>query len=212
MCQCVNNSDGIVLVLSSLQSSSPEHSFVEILHSDVPKHPSTQVKFHPYRRTSGCGHYAELARTIGSERRYFSNKHVEAFHNKISKSFEATAEISTKNPYVENLHLRLNKSGGKSQMPPTLARSPVAPAPRKNSPPVVRPPAAATPQESGKNEYVEAIHAKLQQMGRQPVAPSDQWWMTALEKVRPLDYYQLVSFMVRCEAYSSSCSPSLGIV
>ena len=163
-----------MLLFSPVQSSSPEHSFVEILHSDVSKH---QAKFHPYRRTSGCGHYAELARAIGSERKSSSNTHVEAFHNKISKSFEAATET---NPYVEALHQRLSKSGGKPEMPPTLARSPVAAAGHKNSPP------AANPQ---RNEYVESIHAKLQQMGRsgrQPVAPSQsgtQWWMSALEKV-----------------------------
>lgn len=175
----------IVLVLSCTQScSSPEDSFVEISHSDVPKH--FQVKYHPYCRTAGKGHYAELARTIGSERKSsFSNKHIEAFHDKMSKS---VAKTSTTNPYVEALHQRLNQSGGKPQMPPTLARSPVTPTPRKTSPP-----ALPHIQESHRNEYVESVHAKLQKMGtsgRQPVAPNPeetphtQWWMSALEKVR----------------------------
>ena len=170
--------------MSCTQSSSPEDSFVEISHSDVLKH--SQVKYHPYRRTGGSGHYAELARTIGFERKSsFSNKHVEAFHNKMSKS---VAKTSTTNPYVEALHQCLSQSGGKPQVPPTLARSPVIPTPHKISPP-------ATPQAqvSCRNEYVESVHAKLQQMGssgRQPVAPNPgqtphtQWWISALEKVR----------------------------
>ena len=107
---------------------------------------------------------------IGSERRSSYNKHIEAFHDKMSKS---VAKASTTNPYVEDLHQRLSKTGGKSQMPPTLARSPVTRAPRRTSPP-------ATPQTqpSLRNEYVESVHAKLKQMGsgtcRQPVAPKEQ--------------------------------------
>ena len=164
-----------------MQSSLSEDSFVQISPSDVPKH-SSQVKYHPYRRTSGGCHYAELARTIGSERRSASNKHVEAFHNKMSKS---VVKASTTNPYVEELHQRLSNTGGKPQMPPTLARSPVTPAPRKMS--------RGTPQTvaSCRNEYVESVHAKLQSMGsgsrHQPVAgqtPQTHLWISALEKVR----------------------------
>ena len=162
-----------------IQSSVSEDSFVEVSHSDVLKH--SQVKYHPYRRTSGSGHYAELARTIGSELRSSCNKHIEAFHNKMSKS---VPKASTTNPYVEELHQRLSKTGGKTQMPRTLARSPVTLAPRKMSPP-------ASPQTRGstRNEYVESVHAKLQQMGsggrQQPVAqtPQSNWWISALEKV-----------------------------
>lgn len=158
--------------LYCMQSSISEDSFVEIFHRDVPKH--SQVKYHPYHRSSGSGHYAELARTIGSERR-----------SSYSKS-QSAAKPSTTNPYVEELHLRLSKTGGKPQMPPTLARSPVTPAPRKISPP-------GTPQSQApfRNEYVESIHAKLQQMGsgsrrHQPVAqtPQTHLWISALEKVR----------------------------
>jgi len=117
---------------------------------------------------------------IGSERRSSYNEHIEAFQNKMSQS---VSKASTTNPYVEELHQRLSKTGGKPQMPPTLARSPVTPAPRKMSP--------ATPQSqaSPRNEYVESVHAKLQRMGsgsrHQPVAgqtPQTQWWMSALEK------------------------------
>ena len=161
--------------LCCIQSSISEDSFVEISHSDVPKH--SQVKYHPYRCSSGSGHYAELARTIGSERRSSYSKHVES---------QSAAKPSTTNPYIEELHLRLSKTGGKPQMPPTLARSPVTPTPRKISPP-------GTPQSQApfRNEYVESVHAKLQQMGsggrrHQPVAqtPQAHLWISALEKVR----------------------------
>ena len=178
-----------------LQSSSPESSFVESFDCDVPKL-IPRIKYPPYQRTSG--HYAELAHMIGSKRgSAYSNKHVEAFHNKISKPFGAPkSEISTSNPHVEAIHHLLSKSGGKPQMPPTLARSPVTLSSGKRSPPGVSSasPTAGSAQtkDLDKNEYVEALHAKLLSMGsggngRQPVAPQSsgqtQWWISALDKV-----------------------------
>lgn len=176
-----------------LQSSSPEHSFVEILHSELSKRPTTQVKFHPYHRSSsGSGHYADLAHAIGSDRKHqlspFNNKYVEALHNKLSKSCGSVAEAAKKNPYVEALHQRLNKTVGKPKMPPTLARSPVAPTPRKSSAPV-SPVTPVTARSPPRNEYVESLHTKLQKMRCQPVAPcpgvpsGTEWWSTTLEKV-----------------------------
>ena len=149
--------------LSSLQTPSPSQSYVDILHSELSKRPVTQVKFHPYRRSSGSAHYAELARNVGAERNQplpsppSTNEYIDAYHNKLTGGGRAVATpTNDDNPYIEQLHQRL---GGKVQMPPTLARSPASPK-------------VASP---SKNEYVEALHAKLMKMGsdgRQPVAPS----------------------------------------
>lgn len=145
----------------------------------------SQVKFHPYRRTSGAGHYADLAHTIGSERKSPPrNMYIEALQKKLSQPCVRETEAANTNPYVELLHQRLSKSGGKTNIPLTLARSPVTLTP-KSSPP-------STACGKLKNEYVESLHARLQQMGsrgRQPVAPcpgmpsGSQWWPTALEEV-----------------------------
>ena len=150
----------------------------------------SQVKFHPYRRSSSgsTGHYAELARKIGSERKQLSptNDYIEAFQQKVTKVHGGVAEPAMDNPYVDLLHQRLSKSGGKPKMPPTLARSPVVPKPNRSSS------APSTSQSPFRNEYVESLDAKLKKMGsngRQPVAPSPgapagtEWWVTELEKV-----------------------------
>ena len=159
----------IVSPLSSLQTPSPSQSYVEILHSELSKRPVTQVKFHPYRRSSGSAHYADLARQVGAERNQpppsppYTNEYIDAYHKKLNGGSGALATpTSDNNPYVEQLHERLR---GKPKMPPTLARSPVPP--KASSP--------SGPRAPSKNEYVEALHAKLTKMGsdgRQPVAPS----------------------------------------
>lgn len=110
------------------------------------------------RPLGGSGYYAELAHQIGSELNRSSNQYVEAIHQKLTAG-PGCASSPGLNPYVEELHKRLSSCGGNS---PPLARSP---APGKNSAP-------STSRGSLKNEYVESLHAKLQKMGRQPVASS----------------------------------------
>lgn len=170
------------------QVSSAESSFVEILHTELSKRPPTQVKYHPYRRSSSSGYYGDLACRVGSEMRSSSsptNEYIESFQQKISQPSGGMAKPTTGNSYVDLLHERLSKTGGNPKMPPTLARSPASPA-------LSKPVTPSTPHASSRNEYVESLHAKLQKMGkrgRQPVAPcpgappGTEWWVTALEKV-----------------------------
>lgn len=190
---CCTSNDGVCL----LQVSSPDQSFVEILHSELSKRPVSQVKYHPYRRSSGTAHYAELARKIGSEKTPptsppTANEYIEAYHSKLTSGGGASTESTISgNPYVDQLHQRL---GGK---PPTLSRSPVPPTPRKDS----------SPSSSGapfKNEYVESLHARLQKMGggggRQPVAPSPG--QPAKKATSPIMVHRARSFVVHTVTYS----------
>lgn len=119
----------------------------------------TQVTFQPYCHASSAGYYSDLARAIGSERRSPpNNEYIEALQKKLSQPCVTEAVSVSGNPYVELLHQRLSKLGGKPNVPPILARSPVTPAPSKSDSP-------STPNDPFKNEYVESLHAKLQQMG-----------------------------------------------
>ena len=143
----------------------------------------TQARLQSHCHTSSAGHYSDLARSVGSWRRSSpNNQYIEALQKKLCQPCSREA---SSNPYVEALHQRLSKSGGKANVPPTLARSPVTPARTNSSSP-------STPRTTFKNEYVESLHAKLQQMGsavRQQAAPypgmpsDSQKRLTALEKV-----------------------------
>ena len=142
----------------------------------------SQVKFSLDRCTSGDGHYADLAHTIGESPP--RNVYIKALQKKLAPPCERETETVSSNPYVELLHEHLSKLGGKTNIPPTPAQSPVTLTP-KSSPP-------STSCGKLRNEYVESLHARLQQMGsrgRQPVAPcpgmpsESQWWLTLRDEV-----------------------------
>ena len=190
------------------QTSSPEHSFVKVSHSDVPMEikypPSSQQRF---QSTSGS-HYADLARMVGSRRRQSAstpNKYVHSFHSQFKKGMSPPP---TTNPYVESFQAKLT-----SPMQ-TLCRSPVRHDPVEalhaklkanpcTSATTEQPPptkSSKSPRQvhkksevaSSKNKYVEELHAKLQKKGgskggdvgrERGLQRKREWFNSALKQV-----------------------------